>query len=412
MTEATSQRRRVGLVLSGGGARGAYEAGVLAHLFEEIYPQLPPGFEFDVLSGTSVGAIHAAYVAASAHMEPTPRTRRLADTWRNMRVNDVLQLSAGDLFGIPLRALGMTRLGKRLRAGAEVIGGLVDIAPLERLVAQRIPWDHLRANLERGTPGALCVSCTQVRTGRVNVFMEGPLADPHPWEFDPNTSAEPTELSPLHVRASAAIPFFFPAVRIGERYYLDGGLRVNTPLSPALRLGCERVLVVGLKHLAGLSEEPPAYPEEVIAQPVFMLGKVLNALMLDRLEYDLQRVGLVNALIEHGRQIYGGDFLEKLNVAVRAQRGADYRDVNALTLRPSQDIGVIAAESYDRQSRRRSMGILPALLTRVAQVGVPKGEADLLSYLLFDRCFTKPLMELGREDAKAQSDAIVELLSG
>lgn len=409
MTDATSRRPHVGLVLSGGGARGAYEAGVLAHLFEVIYPQLPPGFEFDVLSGTSVGSIHSAYVAASAHMEPVPRARRLVETWRNMRVNDVLQLTAGDLFGVPLRALGMTRLGKRLRAGAEVIGGLVDISPLERLVAQRIPWDRLRANLERGTPGALCVSCTQVRSGLVSVFMEGPLADPHPWEFDPNARAERTELSPLHVRASAAIPFFFPAVRIGERYYLDGGLRVNTPLSPALRLGCERVLVIGLKHHAGPNEEPPAYPEEVIAQPVFLLGKVLNALMLDRLEYDLQRVGLVNALIEHGQQVYGDDFLEKLNVAVRAQRGADYRHVNALTLRPSQDIGVIAAECYDRHSRR-SMGLLPALLTRVAQIGVPKGEADLLSYLLFDRCYTKPLMELGREDAKAQSDAILELL--
>jgi NTE family protein len=409
MAEADSQRRRVGLVLSGGGARGAYEAGVLAHLFEEIYPQLPPGFEFDVLSGTSVGAIHAAYVGASAHLEPEPRTRRLTDTWHDMRVNDVLQLSAGDIFGVPLRALGMTRLGKRLRAGAEVIGGLVDIAPLERLVAQRIPWEHLRANLERGRPGVLCVSCTQVRTGRVNVFMEGSLADPRPWDFDPNASAEPTELAPLHVRASAAIPFFFPAVRIGDRYFLDGGLRINTPLSPALRLGCDRVLVIGLKHLAGPSEEPPAYPEEVIAQPVFLLGKVLNALMLDRLEYDLQRVGLVNALIDHGRRICGADFLEQLNVAVRAQRGADYRHVDALTLRPSRDLGAIAATCYDRQSRR-DMGFLPALLTRVAKVGVPEGEADLLSYLLFDRCYTQPLMELGREDARAQSDQILELL--
>ena len=409
MTDASPLRRRVGLVLSGGGARGAYEAGVLAHLFEAIYPQLRPGFEFDVLSGTSVGAIHAAYVAASAHLDPSLRAEGLADTWRAMQVRDVLQLSVGDLFGVPLRALGVTSLARRLRAGADVIGGLVDIAPLERLVQERIPWDHLRANLDRSAPGALCVSCTQVRSGRVTVFMDGKLADPRPWEFDPNAHAEAAEVTPRHVRASAAIPFFFPAVRIGDRYHVDGGLRNNTPLSPALRLGCDRVLVIGLKHPLRPSEDHPPYPEQVIAQPAFMLGKVLNALMLDRLEYELQRVDLVNALIEHGELTFGKDFLDKINLAVREQRGANYRRVSALTIRPSQDVGSVAAECYARQGPR-SLGLLPSLLARLAQRGVAEGEADLLSYLLFDRRFTNPLMELGREDARVHSDAILELL--
>jgi NTE family protein len=407
----TPARRRVGLVLSGGGARGAYEAGVLSHLFEEIYPQLPPGFEFDIVSGTSVGAIHAAYVAASAGMDPEARTARLADTWGLMRVRDVLQISALDLIGVPMRALGITRLARRLRAGAEVIGGLVDIAPLERLVQERVPWDDLRPNLERAAPGVLCVSCTQVRSGRVHVFMDGKLADPGPWAFDPNATAEVAEITPRHVRASAAIPFFFPAVRIGERYYLDGGLRMNTPLSPALRLGCDRLLIVGLKHLVQPSEPQPAYPEEVIAQPAFLLGKVLNSLMLDRLEYDLLRVDLVNALIEHGEASYGPDFLENINVAVRKQRGADYRRVRALTLHPSRDLGAVAAECYEGQAAR-SMGALPRLLTALTQFGAPKGEADLLSYLLFDRCFTETAMKMGREDAKARSEEILELLVG
>jgi hypothetical protein len=148
-------RKRIGLVLSGGGARGAYEAGVLAHVLEEIYPRLPAGFEFDVVSGTSVGAIHAAYMAASAHLEPATRSKQLRDTWHGMQASDVLRLSVGDLMKLPFRALGATRLSRRLRSGAEVIGGLVDIAPLERLVQERIPWRHLRANLERSTPGFL-----------------------------------------------------------------------------------------------------------------------------------------------------------------------------------------------------------------------------------------------------------------
>jgi NTE family protein len=402
-------RRRVGLVLSGGGARGAYEAGVLTHLFEEIYPRLGPGFEFDVISGTSVGAIHAAYVAASAEVPAASRSARLAETWNQLRVRDVLRVSTRDLLGVPLRALGVTHLRRRLRTGDDVIGGLVDISPLERLVQERIPWQDLRANLSRARPGVLCVSCTQLRTGRVLVFMDGKLADPLPWSYDPNADAEIAEITPRHVRASAAIPFFFPAVKIGEAYYLDGGLRTNTPLSPALRLGCERVLVIGLKHAVKPGEARPAYPEDVVSQPAFLIGKVLNALLLDRLEYDLQRVDLVNAMLAHGEQSYGRDFLDKFNVAVRQQRGTGYRRVNALTIRPSQDIGALAARCYTREGRR-SLGLLPSLLTGLARRGVPEDEADLLSYLLFDRCFTSQLVELGRADARARTDEILALL--
>jgi NTE family protein len=399
-------------VLSGGGARGAYEAGILSHLFEHVYPRLPPGFEIDVASGTSVGAIHAAYLLASAHLPPAERARRLADTWRRMSVKEVLRVSARDLVGIPLRALGVTRLARRPEApGPEVIGGLVDITPLERLVAQRIPWARLSGNLAR-RPAALCISCTEVRTGRVTVFMDGALADAAPWRFDPGARALCETVGPRHVRASAAIPFLFPAVRIGEHYYVDGGLRMNTPLSPALRLRANRVLVIGLKHRPAPEGPAPDFPEDAITQPAFLLGKVLDVLMLDHLEYDVHRVALVNALIERGSEVYGPEFLDKINVAVRAQRGVGYRRVETAMLRPSQDVGRLAAESYERSGRVRALGLLPALLTRAATLGVPAHEADLLSYLLFDRCFTEPLVELGREDARRHEDAILAVLGG
>lgn len=407
----TAPPRRAALVLSGGGARGAYEAGVLAHLFESIYPKLPAGFEFDIVSGTSVGAIHAAYVAATAHLSGAARSQDIVDTWCLMKLSDVLRFSAADLFGVPLRALGLSRM-RRGGTGSDprAVGGLVDLTPLEAIVERRIPWQSLPANLAAGRPGALCIACTQVRTGQITVFMDGPLCDGGPWAYDPNAVAVKTSLGPLHVRASAAIPFLFPSVRIGERYYVDGGVRHNTPLSPALRLRADRVLVVGLKHERSPEEGIPAYPEEVITQPAFLLGKVLNALLLDQLEYELQRIELVNAWIEQGTAAYGDGFLDTINVAVRKERGVGYRPLHTRVIRPSQDVGELAAEC--RRRGDLNLGVLPGLLARWSQAGMPEREGDLLSYLLFDRCFTSQLVDLGRADAKAQESEILELLAG
>jgi len=406
MTSAPN--RRVALVLSGGGARGAYEAGVLAHVFEHLVPRLPPGFEFDVLSGTSVGAIHAAYAAASADLPPEQRASRLAHTWSNMEIGSVMRLSSADLVRVPLRALGLTKFS---RVGRGVFGGLVDVSPLEKLVLNVVPWDALRRNFERGRPGALCVSCTEVRSGRVTVFMDGPAANAAPWEFDPNAHAIVSHISDRHVRASAAIPFLFPAVLIEDRYYVDGGLRMNTPLSPALRLGADRVLVVALKHAAPPSEGLPPYPTEVITQPAFLLGKVLDALTLDQMEYELHRIGLINAMIERGHDVYGEGFLDAINVAVQQERGVGFRHVRTCVVRPSTDVGRMAADCHRESGGLAELGVLPELIARTAMRGTPRDEADLLSYLYFDKCFTRRLIEMGREDARSAEDEILSLLA-
>ncbi len=405
--------RRIGLVLSGGGARGAYEAGVLSYLFEAVLPTLPPGTDFEVISGTSVGAIHAAYTAASARLPAETRATRLADTWREMRLADVVRVSAMDLLGVPLRALGVSQRVRRPRRGEgeDVIGGLVDVSPLERIVADRIPWSGLSENLQQGAGRALCVSCTEVRSGRCTVFLDGPLANAGPWEFDPNARAMRAKIGPAHVRASAAIPFLFPAVRVDGSFYVDGGLRMNTPLSPALRLACDRILVIPLKHLAAPGGPSRVYPEQAITQPAFLLGKVLDAMMLDQLEVELQRLELVNAILARGTSAFGVDFLPRINEAVRAQRGIGYRHVETAVVRPSADLGSLAADCYRSASKAGSLGGLPALLTRVALRGVPYEEADLLSYLLFDRCFTADLVALGRADAQREEDALHALFT-
>jgi NTE family protein len=354
--------------------------------------------------------VHASFAASTAGADAGLRAKQLLEVWTTMRVSDVLRLTLGNLLTIPLRALGL-RSAKRARGKNQVMGGLVDVAPLERIVEERIPWSRLPNSLRGPTPKALSISCTEVRTGRVTVFLDGPLADAGPWAHDPNARAITTRIDARHVRASAAIPFLFPAVLIDGQYYVDGGLRMNTPLSPALRLSADRILVVALRKRPGLASDTPAYPEEVVTQPAFLLGKVLDALTLDQLEYELQRLELVNALISRGEDVYGSDFLTRINPAVRQQRGNGYRKVDTAILRPSQDLGALAAECHRRGGGPRELGMISALLTRATRRGVPEEGADLLSYLLFDRCFTEPLVELGRADAKAREDELLQLLT-
>lgn len=404
----TEGRRRIALVLSGGGARGAYEAGVLSHLFEHVLPQLEPGFDFDILSGTSVGAIHATFAAATAGLTPSERARKITQTWSEMSIHDVLHLKASDLVRVPLRALGWSH---RKDSGTGVFGGLVDVSPLEDLVRKTIPWNALAKNLRQGHPKAVCVSCTEVRSGRVTVFMDGSEADTSPWDHDPNAQAIAGSIKDHHVRASAAIPFLFPAVQVGSRYYVDGGLRMNTPLSPALRLGADRVLVIALKHTAESSPDIPPYAETVITQPAFLLGKVLDALMLDQIEYELNRIELVNSLIERGSERYGDDFLGEINTVVRERRGVGFRPVRTSVIRPSADIGRIAASCHEANGGLRELGIVAELIARMARGGAPNDEADLLSYLYFDGCFTQELIQLGREDARRAETDVLELLS-
>lgn len=403
--------RRVALVLSGGGARGAYEAGVLSYLFEHVYPKLPPGFEFDIVSGTSVGAIHAAFVAASAHLGPAERGRALRETWEDMTLDQVLRVRAFDVAALPFRALGLDALVRGHGDHPEVLGGLVDISPLERLVAARIPWSYLRANLDAGRPGALSVACTEIQTGIVTVFLDGPLGDPTAWDYDEYVAARTVEISPLHVRASAAIPFLFPAVRIGDSYFLDGGLRVNTPLSPVLRLAADKVLVIGLRGVRPPKSLPVLNDESVITQPAFLLGKVLNVLLLDQLEHELKRLDTINTLLEGATALLGPEGVTELNAWVREKRGVDYRHVDTCVVRPSHDVGAVCADAYRHHRERTGRHSLTAsLLARMAVQGVPEGEADLLSYVYFDASFTRPLMELGREDARRHEDAILALL--
>jgi NTE family protein len=402
---------RFAVVLSGGGARGAYEAGVLSYVLDDLPRRLGRPVRFHILTGTSVGAIHACYVAATLG-QPGAGTR-LVDIWRSLDIGGVYRLGVRDLIGIPLRLLGL--MGQRIAPAEpdipERLTGLLDTLPLERLVRERIPWADLRRHVDAGDVDAVAVTATEIGTGKSVVWVDDRGRVVREWPHDPFVIARPAALAPAHALASAAIPFLFPALRIEGAYYCDGGIGLNTPLAPALRLGADRLLIVGLRHLATPGEEAvlAARAEANYSSLAYLAGKVLNALLLDHVEYDVHRLRLVNEILETGARACGPDFIGRINEPIEAHRGAPFRVVRNVYITPSRDLGVLATEYLEHRPRPNGMRAwLPDAILRYAVHGIA-AEADLLSYVYFDRRYGEHLIALGRADAEARADELLEL---
>ncbi len=412
----SKKSERIALVLSGGGARGAYEAGALAYLLEELPVKLGRQIEFDVITGTSVGAIHAAYVAA--HAADADAGRRLRQVWLSLSLDRALTpRGVGELLRAPLRLLGLgsqsVPLPPAARGIPERLPGLFDTGWLEELIVKNIDWVRLRARIDARQLDALALTATEIATGRSVVFVDRGADPVAAWEHDPFVVARPTQIGPAHALASAAIPLFFPALRIDRTYYCDGGLRLNTPLAPALRLGAQRVLVVSLRHRRAPAEEDRlARKREAAYNSLsYLAGKALNALLMDRVEQDLERLRALNAIFQKGLQLCGSDFLERLNTALQADPGREYRIVRDCVLRPSRDLGEIAQECLRHRTRANS---LRQWLSRNLAWAVTRGtitEADLLSYIYFDACYAAHLIELGWNDAARAESELVRFFS-
>jgi len=398
----TSPARRIAIVLSGGGARGAYEAGVLSYIFEHVSRQLERPVHFDIITGTSVGAVHACYLAGSQQHDECGRG--LIDIWRAMSFDSVMSLSTTAVLRVPWRMFGF---GMAPVPDGSRIAGLFDTSGLEALVARAVGWRALRENIDAGRLVGLAVAATEIASGKTVVFVDRSDGLSLPCSGDPLVVTSKAQITAQHALASAAIPMIFPAVRIGPRFYSDGGLRMNTPLAPALRMGADRVLVIGLRHAeAGAPSDVDEEREAVAQSPIYLAGKALNALLLDSVEYDLERLRLFNEILHGGVAEYGADFVDRINVPVVARRGHPYKIVESLFIRPSRDLGVEAAECLRTQLRSASGSRLRrTLLGYLADSEV--SEADFLSYLYFDACYAERLVAMGRSDAAAAEEALV-----
>ena len=377
-----SSASRLGLVLPGGGARGAYQVGVLKAAAEMLPRDAPSPFR--VISGTSAGAIIAATLAAHSHnfREGAISLERF---WRNFHVEQVFR---ADMNGI-LRS-GLHWLLALLSGGWLVPPprSVFDNRPLRATLERHVNLARVRDALEHGHLDALAINASAYRTAWSVSFYESANETP-PWQHTWR-QGRPTELGFDHLMASAAVPFLFPAVRMGDEYYGDGAMRQVAPLSPAINLGAGRLLVVTVRDSRMRSELPPQSGGGAPNGPSFgqLFGFMLDTLFMDGIQADLERLRRDNALI----------------AAVSGPVPEGLRFIEPLVITPREDFGPIAARHVDEVPR--ALRVLLRTMGAADSAG-----STLLSYLLFEGGYTRELIALGYADAMARRDELQPFLS-
>lgn len=380
MSSTSLDKRKVGLVLSGGGARGAYQAGVLQAI-AEIRAQYPECRQIRVITGVSAGAINAAFMAANCDAE-LEAVQRMTRMWRALTSEQVFRTDAFSLGRIGLKWLTDATFGslkKRKQAKS-----LLDTSPLCELLEKHIRFERIPEHIAAGRLGGFAVTALNYSTSHSISFVDA-RSEYQTWDRTRRRS-EATTIGVNHVMASAALPLFFPPVAVDDGFFGDGSLRNTAPLSPAIHLGAGKVIVISVRRPEEKAKFVSTGGEPSIAR---VLGVMLNALMMDATEFDMERLQRINSTLTH--------------VPSSIRNDLHLRRIDSLWLRPSEDIGFLASGQFDK--------LPPVVRYLMAGIGNSKESSELTSYLLFDPEYCGKLVELGYKDGWAQVDEIRAFLS-
>lgn len=369
----------LGLVLTGGGARGAYQAGALLALSEIVASRRLP---FRLLSGSSAGSLNATYLASRAD-DFRAAARDLADLWGSLSPERIFRT---DSFLLARKAAGwLADLGLGAWIGTGRGRALLDTTPLRALVGERFDPAALRRQFACGNVRAVAVTATNYQSGLATTFVDG---DPAigPWTRVTRVGVR-SPLGVEHVLASSAIPIFFPAVALEGGWYADGSIRLSTPLSPAVHMGAGRVVAIAVRP--GSVGEPRETAPAPLAYPTNAdtAGLLLNALFLDALESDVERASRINQT------------LRLVPSELVANYATPLRHLDVLLLRPSVDPSALVLKALEH---------FPAAVRHLFRgLGASQSSGwDLLSYLGFEAVYTTRLMHLGYGDTLARADEL------
>ena len=378
-----SDQTRKALILPGAGARGAYQVGVLKGI-ATMLPKHAPN-PFAVISGTSAGAINAAVLATQA-ARFSVAVAEMERVWSNFKAAQVYRTDNWTMLKTSLYWLSAIVLGG---LGKKNSRSLLDSSPLRELLTENIKFSLIERAINRGHLEALAITVSAYSSARSVTFFQG-LEDLKPW-VRVRRIGRPAKITVEHLLASAAVPFVFSPVQIGGEFYGDGAMRHRAPLSSAIHLGAERMLVIGVRD-----EHPDPEPLEgaPVEMPNFALlaGYMLDTLFMDGLYADLEQATRVNVIME---QLEG----KTLEGPV-----AGLRPISTLIIVPKEDIRQVAERHVDELPRA-------VRLLLGGSGAMDKGGLQLISYLLFESGFTRELIEMGLRDAMEMEEDLRAFLS-
>lgn len=386
---------RSAIVLSAGGARGAYQVGVLAGIADVLGCRGADGPPLcEIIVGTSIGAINASYLAANAD-RCDHRIDGLLDIWRNLDFDETLRLSPRGL------------LGWRQDRASYVGRSLFDPRPISRLIGRAIAWDRMHANVDEAIVRALVIAAFELDSGSTKLFAElAPGVELLPY----NQYALPPVVGPItadSLLASTALPFVFPALSIYSRRYMDGALRLSTPMVPALRAGAERVLVISLLHRPPALEGPSPYPSFRL-----LLGKVFGALLLDPILPDFYGLEKHNRVLELVAASVEPAVYEQIRAQLEQEELLPAQSIPTFEFRPSVDLGQLTAEFIREDLRKTKINPIKRALIRVLGRAEDDDAALLTSFLLLDGGLASRFIEQGLHDAHAASEELMDFYYG
>ena len=373
---ASRMKPRAGLVLTGGGARAAYQAGVLKAVRDIL--GRPARNPFPILAGTSAGAINVACLAAAAD-DFTGAVSRLLAFWERMRCHHIYRTDAWSVMKSGARWLTATMLMSRRNPVS-----LLDNTPLRALLEKNVATEKIQMHLDSGVLYAVCVTASGYTSGQSVSFFQGG-SGLEGWERNQRIGAA-VSLKVDHLLASAALPFIFPAVKVNREYFGDGSMRQIAPVSPALHLGADRVLIVGTgrQTMDDARARSNTYPS--LAQ---IAGHALNSIFLDSLAVDIERLERINRTVK----LIPADKLADSKVQLRA--------VKVLFISPSEPIERIAARFIHELPRTVRFVLRPT-------GALNRSGSNLASYLLFEEPFCRALIDLGYKDTEARAAEVRE----